>query len=62
MGTLLRKSSFGLKLQGRVRDALISPERPLARGGAARPTGSSTTIAKIPQQANTIGLMTTRSA
>jgi hypothetical protein len=46
MGTLQCKSSVGLKLQGRVRDALISPERPLARGGAARPTGSSTTIAK----------------
>jgi hypothetical protein len=45
MGTLVCKSSVGLKL-GRVRDALISPERPLARGGAARPTGSSTTTIK----------------
>ncbi len=62
MGTLVCKSSFGLKLQGRVRDALISPEHPLARAGAARSTGSSTTIVKIPKQTNTIGPMTRRLA
>ena len=61
MGTLLCKSSVGLKLQGRVRDALISPEHPLARGDAARPTGSSTMIENS-AQTSTIGLTTTRSA
>jgi hypothetical protein len=45
MGTLLCKSSVGLKLQGRVRDALISRSVPW-RAAAPRPTGSSTTIAK----------------
>ena len=39
MGTLLCKSSVGLKLQGRVRDALTSPEHPLARGDARDPRG-----------------------
>jgi len=62
MVTLLCKSSVDLRLQGRVREAPISPERPLARGRAARPTGHRHRSSKIPQQTNTIGLVTTRSA